>query len=183
FRTDHVWVSARALMFVNVLHGTRDGGAFEEPRVHVCELDDEGRVRRQDFYALDQLDAARARFAELRPDPLRIPPNAATRAADRFQRARETGDWAALEALCAPVLEFDDRRRMVLLTGGRDMLLANERIVAWAGTRVERTVLATAGDRLVLERLRWIGAEDRVPFEIENLSLTEVDAEGHIVAV
>src|SRR5262249_27595169 len=98
FRTDHLWVSARGLMFVNVLHGTRHGGAFEEPRVHVTELDDEGRrARRQDFYALDQLDAARARFAELRPDPLRIPPNAATRAADRFQRARETGDWAALE--------------------------------------------------------------------------------------
>jgi len=44
-------------------------------------------------------------------------------------------------------------------------------------------VLATAGDRLVLERLRWIGAEDRVPFEMENLSLTEVDAEGRIVAI
>src|SRR5262249_17784251 len=44
FRTDHLWVSARGLMFVNVLHGTRDGGAFEEPRVHVYELDDHGRA-------------------------------------------------------------------------------------------------------------------------------------------
>jgi hypothetical protein len=68
FRTDHLWVSVRGLMFVNVLHGTRDGGAFEEPRVHVYEFDDQGRTCRQDFYALDQLDEARARFKELRAE-------------------------------------------------------------------------------------------------------------------
>src|SRR5262249_4902342 len=65
FRPAHLRVSGRGLMFVNVLQGTRDGGAFEEPRVHVYEFDDQGRACRQDFYALDQLDEARARFDEL----------------------------------------------------------------------------------------------------------------------
>ena len=48
---------------------------------------------------------------------------------------------------------------------------------------MEPTALATAGDRLALEHVRWTGGKNRVPFESENLSLTEVDAEGRIVAV
>jgi ketosteroid isomerase-like protein len=48
--------------------------------------------------------------------------------------------------------------------------------------RATRTLLATSGDRLALHRDLWSGAEDRTPFEIEDLSLTEVDAEGRIVA-
>ncbi len=183
FRTDHFWVCARGLMYVNVLHGTRDGGAFEEPRVHVFELDEQGRGRRQDFYTLEQLDEARARFAALRPDPLRIPPNAATGTNDRRSRAMETRDWAAFEALCAPTLEFDDRRKAALTTGGRDMFIASARLIGGARARKERTLLATAGDHLALEHVRWVEAEDRVPFEAEALSLTEVDAEGRVVAV
>src|SRR5262249_17697910 len=50
-------------------------------------------------------------------------------------------------------------------------------------TRVARTVLATAGDRLVLQRNVWTEAADASPFEIETLSLQEVDADGHMVAI
>ena len=49
-----------------------------------------------ELFELDDLDAARARFEELRPDPLRIPPNAASRANDRWQAAFEARDWEAL---------------------------------------------------------------------------------------
>ena len=142
-----------------------------------------GRITRLEIFETEDVDAALARFEELRPDPLRIPPNAATRASDRHQRATQTRDWAALDALCAPTLEFDDRRRAALTTGGRDMFIASSRLSGGAGTRTERTVLATAGDRLALEHVRWIGADDAVPFEAESLSLTEVDADGRIVAV
>ena len=44
-------------------------------------------------------------------------------------------------------------------------------------------MLATAGDRLALEQILFTAAGDASAFEIEALSLSEVDAEGHIVAV
>ena len=46
---------------------------------------------------------------------------------------------------------------------------------------MSRTLLATAGDRLALERVFW-EAKDGAAFEAETLSLWEVDAEGRIVA-
>jgi hypothetical protein len=95
----------------------------------------------------------------------------------------EQHDWQAREALCAPVLEFDDRRRGALTKGDRDMFLASGRIIGAAGTRTHRTVLATAGNRLALEHVRWRGADDAIPFESESLSLAEVDADGRIVAI
>jgi hypothetical protein len=61
-RVDHVRVSARAIFYVPVWVGTREGGAFETPSVFVAVVDEEGRIRRFDQYDLDQLDDARARF-------------------------------------------------------------------------------------------------------------------------
>jgi hypothetical protein len=49
--------------------GTREGGGFEDQKVVVSKLDASGRFREMDQYDLGQLDAARARFAELRPAP------------------------------------------------------------------------------------------------------------------
>ncbi|HXJ34498.1 MAG TPA: nuclear transport factor 2 family protein [Candidatus Eisenbacteria bacterium] len=183
FRTDHLWTSARGLMFVNFLHGTRDGGPFEEQRVHVYEVDGQGLGRRQDFYALDQLDEARARFEELRSDPLRIPPNAATRVSDRHKEALAADDMKAFALLCAPTMVFDDRRRAVLLTGGRDMFIASSRLIKSARGRASTTLLATAGDRLTLEHLHWTGGVPGQEWDLENLSIHEVDAEGRTVAV
>jgi hypothetical protein len=158
------------------------GGTFEIYTISVFAVE-RGRITRHDIFEPEDVDAALARFAELRPDPLRIPPNAATRANDRNVQAMERRDWDALEALCAPTLEFDDRRKGIRTTGGREMFIARGRLIGGAGTRTERTVLATAGDRLALEHVRWSGADDAVPFEMDSLSLTEVDAEGCIVAV
>src|SRR5439155_20251207 len=121
--------------------------------------------RRMDFYSLAQLDEARACFATLRPDPLRIPPNAASRTGDRHDEAIKAGDFDALSLLCAPTMLIDDRRRGVLLTGGRDLFLASNRLTARA--RVTRTLLATAGDRLILEHLHWTDPSGR-KWEIEN---------------
>jgi hypothetical protein len=203
----------RGALVVLVWEGSEAEGAFEIPAVIVSRVAPmpDGRMEGYHIYDLDQLEAARAMYqkmrtesprtsipsdplavlprpntataAQLRPDSLRIPPNAATRASDRFSRARETRDWDAIEALCAPTLVFDDRRKSVLLAGDRDMFMASERLIMEAGTRTEGTILATAGDRLALEHRRWIGAAERVPFEMENLSLIEVDSEGRIVAL
>jgi hypothetical protein len=178
--------------FVAVGHtfGTlANGGAFEFVWAQVG-LNKGGRPVAAELFEVEDLDRARARFEALRPeltpapaDPLRIPPNAATRASDRHVQALAARDWDAQDAVCAPTLEFDDRRKGVLTTGGRDMFIASGRLIGRAETRTERTFLATAGDRLMLEHVRWIGADHRVPFEMDNLSITEVDAEGRIVAV
>ena len=71
-RCDHEWRCERGALAVFLLHGTREGGPFEESRVVVLEHDARGRQARQDHYTLDQLDAAHARFAELRADLPRV---------------------------------------------------------------------------------------------------------------
>jgi ketosteroid isomerase-like protein len=159
----------------------RDGGAFESPNVSVPIVAD-GRITRLEMFEPEHVDAALARFEELRPDPLRIPPNGATRACDRVHDAGEAQDWDGLRALAAPTLEFDDRRRGLRNTGDVEMWLASVRYILSHRNRATRTLLAAYGDRLALHRTLWTGAEDRPAFEIDTLSLTEVDAEGRIVA-
>jgi ketosteroid isomerase-like protein len=142
-----------------------------------------GRITRMELFEPEDVAAALARFEELRPDPLRIPPNAATRAFDRRLEASRAGDWEALEALCAPTLVFDDRRRGLRTMGGRDMFIAHNRHIFSRGARLAHRVLATSGDRLALQHHDWKAADDGPPFEIEALGLIEVDAEGRMVAV
>src|SRR5262249_19027837 len=115
-----------------------------------------------------------------RADPLRIPPNAATRALERWQQCAEARDWSALEALFVPSLEFEDRRRGLRDSGNRDKLVASIRVAVSYGTRGSRTTLATAGDRLSLDHVRFF--DDARSFEVETLQVTEVDAKGRITA-
>src|SRR5262249_41889780 len=77
------------------------GGEFESLYVRLAQYKGDQYVG-MELFELDDLDVARARFEELRPDPLRIPPNAATRASDRVQEAGRARDWDALQALSAP---------------------------------------------------------------------------------
>jgi class 3 adenylate cyclase/tetratricopeptide (TPR) repeat protein/ketosteroid isomerase-like protein len=158
-----------------------EGGAVERPIVAVSIVAG-GRVARVELFEPEDVDAALARFVELRPDPLRIPPNAATHADDRAWECIERRDWEALRALCAPIV-WEDHRRLIRTTGDCDALVANAKLMSRSRTRVSRTTLATAGDRLVLQRIRYTGPPEGPSHEIEHLELTEVDAEGHIVAL
>jgi len=118
------------------------------------------------------------------PDPLRIPPNAATRASDLYEEAREALDLEAIAAMCAPTMLFDDRRRGLRVTGDRETFIVSNRLIISPRLRASRTVLATMGDHLALRHIRWTGTTaDGVAFENENLSLMEVDAEGRIAAI
>jgi ketosteroid isomerase-like protein len=157
-----------------------DGGEFESVFVQLA-LFQSGQLVGAEVFEPEHLDAARARFEELRPDPLRIPPNAATRASDRFAAALAARDMNELTALCAPTMVFDDRRRGVLLTGDRDMFIASIRIVSRTG-RQARTTLATAGDCLTLERIRWRGGPAGEDWEAEFLGLREVDPDDRLIA-
>ncbi len=185
-RVDHLELSGRAAISVINWTGSEAEGAFEIPAAVVLASRTDGRIDRVYLYDLDQLDLARARFEELRrPDPLAIPPNAATRATDRYERCLADRDWDALRALCAPEMVFDDRRRMIRLTVDREAFVAGAKLIAVGETRLSRTLLATAGDRLALERFLWWRDDrgvDRGPFEVEQLALHEVDADGRYVA-
>src|SRR5262249_2575895 len=150
-----------------------------------------GLITRMEVFEPEDVDAALARFAERRA----IPPKAATRAADRYVEALVARDWEAVEATCAPSLVFEDRRRLVRITGDRDMFIANSKLLGAAEQRVARTVLATAGERLALRRHHWttqggllafgmdVAARDEPKVETECLVVSEVDTEGRSVAV
>jgi len=158
------------------------GGDFESDYLYLA-LVARGRITRVEMFELEDLEAALARFEELRPDPLRIPPNAATRWNDRWCVLGEARDRDALGALYAPGALFDDRRRLLRTTGDRETALVNAWVI-WepGGIRIDRTVLATAGDRLALEHWRMRGGGPGADFEIDLLGLTEVDADGLAVA-
>jgi ketosteroid isomerase-like protein len=184
--TEPLYEVARAkhgLLTVAHTFGTlaEGGGEFESVYVYLAHYEGQGFVGAE-LFELDDLDAARARFEALRPDPLRIPPNAAVRATERWQEAFDRRDWDAIDACYGPSVELDDRRRGMRLAGDRDMALANDRQIGRGPMRVERTLLATAGERLKLMRTLWIGNEHGARFEIEMLDVTEVDAAGRIIA-
>jgi DnaJ-domain-containing protein 1 len=181
-RLDHVTICESGYLVTTVWEGTREGGAYEAPSLMVAELDAQGRIRRFDQYDLERLDPARARYAELRPDPLRIPPNAATRAGERWLECVAAEDWECLRTLCAPTFVLDDRRGLMHLTGDCEMAVANNQVVAELGGRASTTVLATSGDRLALTHVRWTVGDEAAVSEVEILNVTEVDAEGRAVA-
>lgn len=174
-----------------------DGGAFESDFLVVAAVA-HGRTSRVEVFESDAADAALARFAALvsragdgvtdgdasppRPDLLRIPPNAATRAVDQVAACADAGDWEGLRALC-PRTAYEDRRPLFRVDGDGAMFVTNCQYIWGAGARPSRTLLATAGDRLQLHRSLWRGDTDGETVEVETLELFEVDAGGRIHAV
>ena len=204
-RTDHARTSSRGMLAACMWTGTREGGAFESPFVLVVELDAHGRAVRSDFYDPHHVDRALARFeeicaserldslavatgnaataglAELRPDPLRIPPNAATRVLERWQAAVAAGDEEAVRAFYDSSYRLEDRRRLFRMTIDADAAVASDRHTFQGGWRPVRTLLATAGDRLALYRVVWATGEADGISEVELLALDEVDRQGRFV--
>ena len=148
-----------------------------------CEFGPDG-ARRWHFYDLDQLDEARACYDRLRPDPLRIPPNAATRAVERCRDACVAGDWGRFAALFPPGFHLVERRRMVQLEIDREQYLESFRpFFEMTSSAPADEVLATRGDRVALCRNLWIGADRQAgPSEIEWLTILEVDDGGEPAA-
>jgi hypothetical protein len=92
-------------------------------------------------------------------------------------------DWAGISELCAPTYRFEDRRALMRTVGDRDLLVANCRHIPRAvWQHASRTLLATTGNRLALHRLRWAGGVGGNDFEVESLEITEIDAEGRLLA-
>ncbi len=192
-RLEHARTSEHGFFAEVVWVGTRDGGAFESPFLWVVELDAAGQAQRLDFYDPHHFEAARARFEEIgrgTSDALLAAiakPNAAAATLERwraaFRRAFETDDWDEIRALCATGMIFEDRRRMALLAGDRELMIASARERARTGARPEGWTIGTAGDRVVVSRTLFAGGPSDGRFEIEYLSVVEVDAAGLFTAV
>ncbi|MFI5317726.1 MAG: nuclear transport factor 2 family protein, partial [Myxococcota bacterium] len=161
-----------------------EGGEFERLWLRVARYHG-GRIAALEHFELDDLEQARARFAELRPDLLRIPPNAASRAmSERLAAIVPVGDWQALRALASPDFTFDDRRKRALVRGGLELYLKSLQVVhSWGELSTSRELLATAGDRLAIERLGFSGGAGGGAFEGAFLRLLALDAEGRVRAV
>jgi ketosteroid isomerase-like protein len=182
-RIDHLICSEHGELVVSLWLGTREGGAFEMPRLVVIAYDGLRGMSRIDGYDPEQLDEARARFAELRPDPTRIRPNAATHASDRCAEALVACDWDALRALVGDEFRYEDRSRRALVSGDVEMWIASVMFLVSEGAdRAEREVLGTVGDRIALDQIAWRSASDATRFELDWLRIIEVNAEGKLRA-
>jgi hypothetical protein len=106
-----------------------------------------------------------------------------TRTYDRWWELVQAGDLNAVASLCDPSYIFDDRRRLIRTTTGREAEVGNARFLLEGGWRPTRTTLATAGDRLALQRIVWTTSEAGAVSEIEVLELSELDAEGRFIRI
>ncbi len=181
-RVDHLRTAERGFLFQCAWQGTRDGGAFETPFVMAMEVAAEGVILRADAYGPEQLEQARARFAELsRAAPAQAPfANAAARTYERRLALFAVRDWEGLAQSLPPGFRSSDRRKLVLLELDREQYVAFTRSIGdLASTGHSLKLLATRGDRLALHWLR-IDLEDRDvgPSEIESLVLVELDERG-----
>jgi ketosteroid isomerase-like protein len=174
-----------------------DGGAFESEYVWLS-LASGGRITHLELFEIDAHGAALARFEELRPrkrsaqqaegerspsDPLRIPPNAATRAVGRIAPLYSNADLPALRAIVSDDFVFDDRTRGSLLRGGVEEWVSGLRFLRTeTRARLDSRLVATAGERLALIHLSWREAPGESSFLIERFGVYEIDATGKLRA-
>jgi DNA-binding SARP family transcriptional activator len=140
---------------------------------------------RMEVYEEDDLEAALARFEELRPQVRQLD-NAATRFYERFRACLASRDWAAFAELLATEVSTDDRRRVVNagVRHGRDAVIAEVSALTDIGLQsVTSDTIAIRGERLALSRIRSVGDDQRNDaFFNELLDVLEIDADERVVA-
>ncbi|MGH7895064.1 MAG: nuclear transport factor 2 family protein, partial [Candidatus Binatia bacterium] len=176
------------------------GGAYERQFLRLWVLGTDGLLTRLEFFDVDHVDEALARFDELTAEPAaarvagvpsraaerlerQVHANAATANVDRLEAAIAARDADALPALLADRVEVMDHTkgatydRRGLLTTWRSLLKAQD-------PTLQHEHLATLGDSLVLSRVSLSasgfagGTFDVGAYKKEELGLTEVDAQG-----
>lgn len=190
YRLDHFRGSRRGALTQMVQMGTRDGGAFESPFLTVGAIDATGRATSLDVYDVEQFDEARARFEALAAaDRLTAiaPANAAFSVLERwragFEAALASEDWGAIRDICAPEMIFEDRRRMALVSGDREMMIASARERARSGGRIETRFVGVAGDRVAVSHVLWSGGPPEGRWEVEYISVIETDEARRFIAM
>ncbi|HYZ68086.1 MAG TPA: BTAD domain-containing putative transcriptional regulator [Mycobacterium sp.] len=165
-------------------------GAPRDESLQLLGLDSEGRMALLVFFdvedieaAIAELDAAHVRLENESPRTPLV--NAATRADDRLNALFTDRRWDEIGELFADHVRLEDRRRGLRNeTEGRATAVAAVRAIADTGTKsLTSDVIAIRGERLALVRTLHQGRDTRHDaFATETLVITEVDADGLMVA-
>ena len=182
-RYEHVLGLAEHTLFsvVSAVGTHVDGGRWEVTTVAVSHHDAATDTEHADIFGLDQLDEARARFAELAAavDPFR---NAVDDVADRFSAAVDAGRVTTIAELLSSDFGIEDRRTLAPMVryGESDARQALDDhvgvAIGWKGER-----MATRGSRLALYRQAEQFATDGSGVaELTYLTVIEVDDDGNV---
>jgi hypothetical protein len=102
---------------------------------------------------------------------------------ERTEASFTAGDWDALRAAASDTFVYNDRRKLMLLKGDVELWVRSlENVRSWPHAQHASELIATAGDRLAIERGLRSGGPDNGRFEIEFIRVTEVDADGRLSA-
>ncbi|BBZ14762.1 BTAD domain-containing putative transcriptional regulator [Mycobacterium branderi] len=171
-------------VFTQVATGTSQQGFAAEWRTVIVSTVEGDMIDRLEIFDEADLDAALARFEELHRQAPRLE-NAASQVDARLHTYFAARDWDAMAEAMAQDILYDDRRRVANagLRRGRDAEMVNIRALVDLGANVTSTVIATRGERLVLTKSRFTGADQR-PEAFHNvmLSVLEIDADERVVA-
>jgi hypothetical protein len=174
--------------------GTSDlsPGAPHDEVVQLCGIDTEGRIALQVWFdiedidaAVDELDAAHARFGEAH-SPTRRLENVAHKVFERYLAHFAAREWDALAEVMANDISTDDRRRTVNagIRHGRDAEIANLRAAADVGiTYFTSVVIAARGERLILARVSGGEGGGSGEFLNEVLGVVEINSHNQIAAI
>ena len=169
-------------VFTQVARGTSQEGFDAEWRIVEIMTAEGDLISRAEFFDESDLDAALARFDELTHPAPRLE-NAASRAYEPLWTYFAARDWDAIADTVARDIVDEDRRRVVNagIRHGRDALIANMRAIAEVGAEsVTSSVVATRGERLALNRVRFSMRGGEVSAEVLNIA--EIDADDRVAA-
>ncbi len=194
-RLDHAVVAVRGerLAIARIQLGTPDvsPGAPRDELLQLYAVGEDGRIKLQVWFDLDDMDAAiaeidtlQARFEAERPAS-RLPETAATRLYERFKVCFAARDWTAIAEMNSDNLVSEDRRRVVNsgVRHGRDALIAELSAIAEVGINLTSDVVATRGEHLVLSRVQGSGqGQGPDAFYVPTIDVIELDVDERVVA-
>nr|WP_255396761.1 BTAD domain-containing putative transcriptional regulator [Mycobacterium sp. 852002-51613_SCH5001154] len=171
-------------VYTHVAHGiSREGFDAEWRGISLVTVDGD-LVSRSEVFDEADIDAALARFEQLSQLTQRQE-NAASRLYERFKAAYAVRDWRAVATMLDDDIRSEDRRHVVNsgLRQGTDAVIAEVSGLCEAGFDITSEVVATRGDRLVLNRIRTTLRGQGVDgFHAFALDVIEIDAVGRVVA-
>ena len=172
-------------VITHVARETSQEGFDAEWRVHSVFTVEGDMVSRCEVFDEADIDAAIATFDQLSQPTLGLE-NRASRVWERFQAFLKAEDWAEIAKIAAEDVVTDDRRRVIGagVQRGRAVNIASLRASADIGIgNVKSTVIATRGERLLLDRVHYSGGDQTPePFQTEMIRVLEIDTDERICA-
>ncbi len=165
-----------AVEFVNL--GTSvDGNPVELAFHAVVQARGQKKVSRTEWFPIDRLDAALARFQQLGSD--RTLANRCVRAVKEYERTFNQRDWGAMRALYRPDVRWVDvRAGLTIRLGTPDEILDAVRVLADVGfEEIRFEPIAIRGEGLALFSVTRLTEGDLV---VEHVGLFQVDDDGLI---